>query len=262
MASGGGSNGSTSKSYKVSDIITFGTYPQSEKAAGVTVNTGEYKNVGGNIYYKGSDGAWYANKASKYYKVEPIKWKIIDFNSSGEAFLPAEGILAISPFFQYYGSGTRNVDGIEIEPNEYFYSMVNAFLTGQIYYDENNNEKDDYDQRGFLQQAFTEAEQARISNWAGNKIFLPANSDVSSNSFFPYSSVTGAASLRQKTNSAYSGTDETLVGKWWLSSKYLDSAASGSTNNEAYFVNRDGFCDNHEFVHVPLGVVPALFLKL
>ena len=69
--------------------IYFGMYPQTKKKKGVVVTenrdeTGRYyKGVDGNIYFKGLD---------EYFKVEPIKWKVL-YNYENKMLLISDKIL-------------------------------------------------------------------------------------------------------------------------------------------------------------------------
>ena len=83
----------------------FGEWPQTIIASGVTVNESISKENGLFTYYYGSDGAWYVKQAEeaygtdytysngtsvaqggtsyKYFKVEPIKWRVLTTNYCG-----------------------------------------------------------------------------------------------------------------------------------------------------------------------------------
>ena len=123
------------------DIVTFGSWPQTIKAANVEVDERcESKTVGDFTYYKGSDGQWYVHilenghkkewnwehdpkysdgsdvKDSSYnsyrwFKVEPIKWRVLTDNYSGKRLLLAENILVNNTYAQssnnYANSGIR-----------------------------------------------------------------------------------------------------------------------------------------------------------
>ena len=138
---GGGSNTSTPYT-KVDiqtigettyEIVTFGSFPQSEKTSTVSI-TSETKIVGSFTYYKGDDNEWYAELNSKYYKVEPIKWRVLttDYNGNGKKLLLAENILIKKPY--------------DDDSNSYADSTIRAYLTGD-----------------FLTTAFTQAEQDAIA---------------------------------------------------------------------------------------------------
>ena len=121
------------------DIVTFGTFPQSEKDSTVSI-TSESKIVGSFTYYKGDDNEWYAELNSKYYKVEPIKWRVLttnydhDGNAStpGKKLLFAENILINKPY--------------DDDSNSYADSTIRNYLKGD-----------------FLTIAFTQAEQDAIA---------------------------------------------------------------------------------------------------
>lgn len=188
------------------EYVSFGEWPQTIKASSVTVNESEIRQAGAYTYYKGSDGAWYAkclemagwddyrysngNTANRkeaycerYFKVEPIKWRVLthDYNGTGKALLLANKALINSAFYE--DSSSRK--GLEedtpysqkigrIPGSDYMHSRIRAFLNGKIYYvnedtdfekyGENNILKnDEFVNIGFLQTAFTEEEQEYIA---------------------------------------------------------------------------------------------------
>lgn len=85
--------------------VEFGDWPQTIKADDVTVDESISTEVGMFTYYMGSDGAWYAkikencyrsnhysngqsvassfDNSYKYFKVEPIKWRVLTANYRG-----------------------------------------------------------------------------------------------------------------------------------------------------------------------------------
>ena len=156
------------------DIVTFGTFPQSEKNSTVSI-TSETKIVGSFTYYKGDDNEWYAELKSKYYKVEPIKWRVLttnydhDGNAStpGKKLLLAESIL-INCMYYDYDSVNRTISAATVYPNNYEHSRIRAYLNGLSYQkkarDSGNQESDEtFVNKGFFQTAFTQAEQDAIS---------------------------------------------------------------------------------------------------
>ena len=72
---------------KVFDIVEFGDYPQSKKRSGVTVNENIFFMTGNNTYYAGSDCNYYAKVDSDYFKVEPIKWRVLTNDYNGKRLL-------------------------------------------------------------------------------------------------------------------------------------------------------------------------------
>lgn len=101
-----------------SKYVLFGDWPQTIKAASVTVDENQSMTMGDFTYYKGSDGYWYVKcienaqgteqtysdgtsvvqlsaNSTKYFKVEPIKWRVLNPNATGteKKLLLAESIL-------------------------------------------------------------------------------------------------------------------------------------------------------------------------
>ena len=168
-------------------ILTFGSWPQTIKADDVTI-TDETKTVGMFTYYKGSDGEWYAKVAEnaympnytysngtvvgqdgtseKYFKVEPIEWRVLTNNYRGKRLLLAESILVNCSFYDYIYVN-RNVKGVTVYPNNYEHSRIRAYLNGLSYQLKEGDsveqvENSEFYGIGFLQTAFTDAERAQI----------------------------------------------------------------------------------------------------
>ena len=215
-----GTDGSAGKS---GTYVLFGDWPQTIKAANVTVDESKVTVVGAHTYYKGSDGAWYIKimenkalghegqkgfrysdgtkvqnkykKTYRYFKVEPIKWRILtsNYNGTGKKLLLAEAALTNEQFCDTWGdyatfeavdgnhySFTLDVtlrkleNGTVIQHNNYEHSRLRAFLNGIAYVqgDENIYLKgvkpytrinEEFVGRGFLQTAFTPAMQSKIA---------------------------------------------------------------------------------------------------
>ena len=210
-----GTDGSVGKS---ASYVLFGDWPQTIKANSVTVDESKYAVMGAYTYYKGSDGFWYAkaivgpgdssykfsNGSSKgevraaspsktaYFKVEPIKWRILttNYNGSGKKLLLAESALTAERYYDVCTdntglgkgmpqSGDRLVlhvadslraksDGTLILHGNYEYSRIRAYLNGLSYTTrdergENEHVVNDFVSKGFLQTAFTSELQAKIA---------------------------------------------------------------------------------------------------
>ncbi len=164
--------------------VLFGEWPQTIKAADVEIEEGDSKTVGMYTYYKGTDGEWYAKlpeKAKeenytysngtsvaqggtsyKYFKVEPIKWRVLtsEYNGNLRKLLFAERVLI--NFAYYDTTSERTINGATVYPNNYKESRVRAFLNG-LSYNASESTNDDYDGNGFLQTAFTSSEQNCIA---------------------------------------------------------------------------------------------------
>ena len=278
VESGGGSSnpykkiGTQKINDKSYDIVTFGSFPQSEKTDDtITVNESELKTAGFYTYYKGSDGEWYAKLNSKYYKVEPIKWRVLttDYNGNGKKLLLAENILINKA---YHASLNNNYEN----------SSIRAYLTGD-----------------FLTTAFTQAEQDAIAtttvvnnaastNPDGNdklwnngdnqyasdtptsdKIFLLSEQEVTKADygFAAYNEYMGDGTHDDSTririttafakdSGAYQNDTEGYGGYWWLRSPHCDVCD----------VARRVYHDGHAISNYPVnddstGVVPALCLN-
>ena len=157
-----GTNGSVGTD---SIYVLFGDWPQSEKSADITIDETEKENIGMFTYYKGKDDFWYAKVQEKYYKVEPIKWRIVTENYKGKKLLFCESTLINCQWYDYYVN--RIIKGKEIIPNNYEHSKIRAFLNGLSYTvkpDKTSEqiENSDFLNKGFLQTAFTPELQKRI----------------------------------------------------------------------------------------------------
>ncbi|MBQ1709594.1 MAG: InlB B-repeat-containing protein, partial [Treponema sp.] len=166
-------------------LVKFGDFPQTIAASGISYSSSEvyngwylgsdgyfYEKCRENAYaadYTYSDGTtcaqWSAN-SEKYFKVEPIEWRVLtsDYNSTGKKLILAENLLTANVSYYNYASypSTRSIDGSTIQPNNYKYSQIRAYLNGLTYYDDSNTVMDSYENNGFLQKAFTTSAQNLI----------------------------------------------------------------------------------------------------
>lgn len=181
-----GTDGTVGKS---GQYVLFGDYPQSIKSEKVNILEDFYIQKGAFICYEGSDGNYYVKIQEKghnesniysngkpvskekesfqYFKIEPIKWRIIatNYNNSNTTYLLCETMIDSGiPFYPL--STMRNLNNKEICTNNYKYSTMRFFLNGKA-------EKDDdqlevhlayiQEEKGFLQSAFTESAQNLIA---------------------------------------------------------------------------------------------------
>lgn len=295
---------------------TFGYWPQTIKAESVTVDETKSVTMGGMTYYLGSDSNYYAKctenaysssytysngdtvaqssaNSEKYFKVEPIKWRVLNPNASGDKILVAESILMAIP---YYGSTSeRTLNETTIFANNYKYSNIRAYLNGtknQFVTDgETGTEFDvDWTNKGFLQTAFTTSEQSLIADTvvdnsadsttdSGNnlakatgfacdntedKIFLLSEKEATTTDygFTAYNlSGTGNSRIRvttdyAKANYAYQSTTAGYGGWWWI------RTPKRSFKRNARDVSTNGNADSDSDVDILCGgVVPALSIK-
>ena len=198
---------------KQATYVAFGDWPQTIKAESVTVDESQSVKVGAHTYFKGSDGAWYMKRTSVfatgaegpegyrysdgtrvrgtktlYFKVEPIKWRVVtnNYNGSGKKLLLSEYILTNIAYYDCDKDATRfdNVDGTQvyfkldknirrnddgsfIQHNNYEHSRLRAYLNGISYLQGDNDGNQAIDNEfvgaGFLQTAFTSDMQAGIA---------------------------------------------------------------------------------------------------
>lgn len=304
---------------KYSKYIYFGVFPKTVLSVGSTVTVDETISVkmGADTYYKGSDGEYYAkvkedafgtgtaykysdgtqaNQSSsnsyRYFKVEPIKWKVITDSYSGKCLLLAEDILTANvPYYE--GDTSRTIAGKTVCENNYKYSQIRAYLNGLDYYyskysSYNTVKKTDYTGKGFLQTAFTAEAQnliavttvdnsAASTTDSGNnvteateyacedtkdKIFLLSMKEATSYGFPAYNKYgSGNARIRKptdyaKANDALQDNNAGYGGDWWLRSPYYNS------DGIARDVDGDGSATMISVEQTNRGVVPALSISL
>ena len=143
----GGKDGSYTRD---GDYIYMGEYPQTIKAGNVTITT----TTDARGYYLGSDGSYYAKVTAApceegykfsngevvtagqdyYFKVEPIRWRVLK-EGNGTAFLLCDSIIANISYqpdythssnFNYYTSANGAPEGTFA--NNYKYSNARAWL--------------------------------------------------------------------------------------------------------------------------------------
>ena len=187
------------------DLVSFGLWPQTIKAATVNIDKNQTKTAGAFTYCRGSDGQWYANikenaygsdykytdgtavaqggTSEKWFKVEPIKWRVLttSYNGTGKKLLLAENILTNCAYYDY-----DNVDRGSVYPNNYEHSKVRAFLNGLSYSKKATNSSQtitcgDFFGKGFLYTAFTADEQAKIVGTSVGNSARSTNPDGSAN---------------------------------------------------------------------------------
>ena len=267
------------------EYILFGEYPQTIKSSDVTV--GDVADEDG--YYLGSDGERYAKVVAAeyfgafkffsdgsivregntyYFKVEPIRWRILS-ESDGSAFILADGIIA--NHYYHHTSSSTTIEGETVYASNYKHSDIRAWLNDE-----------------FLNTAFGDVAQSLIET-----------TEVDNSAFgFPLSDQQYACentfdkvlllSYREVTNSdygfsrAYSAYDEARMmtisdyalstgaevetdssgltcGVWWLRtpSDDRDNSVSCVCRNEEGYA-----CVSYNVNADHLGVVPAMNIKL
>ena len=283
------------------EYILFGEYPQTIKADNVTVTSTQDSRG----YYLGSDGNYYAKITATpftstytfstgsivssgsiyYFKVEPIRWRILS-EKNGEAFILCDSIIdtvLYQPDYTYDSSTgikytTANGAPEGTYANNYKYSNIRKWLNSTFY-----------------EAAFSSFESAKIlttevdnsgktlysygytgtinSTYAcentNDKVFLLSRSEAT-NSAYGFASYYGNRDkARKMVPSDYSRArgvfagcyDDTLPsiygGEWWLRSPYTDDGT------HARAIMLDGDCyDFNTAGRKNVGAVPALRIQL
>lgn len=169
----------------------FGDWPQTIKEESVTVDETKSVTMGGMTYYLGSDNNYYAKctenakadnytysdgttvaqastNSEKYFKVEPIKWRVLNPSASGNKILLAENILTANVAYYDYDDVNRTIGGETVYPNNYEHSKIRSYLNGLSYAVKATDSAEQttdstYNGIGFLQTAFTATAQSLIA---------------------------------------------------------------------------------------------------
>ena len=294
-----------------SRYVYFGVFPKTvlEEGGAIAVDETEMMVMGANTYYKGNDGNYYAkvtakpyeqsykysdgtkitSGAERYFRVEPIKWKVLttDYNGTKKALLLAEEILTARVPYYVKSWSNREINGNTVYPNNYKYSTLRAYLNGK-FEDEDTQEKTVYEGKGFLQTAFTSNARLLISDTVVNnekettsyredyyaeayacdntedKIFLLSMSEVINEDYgFDSDPFLSNTRIRvptdyAKANCVYQASDDRYGGYWWLRSPfYIDRYNACYVQNNGYVSSYYDCVDSTRS-----GVVPALSISL
>ena len=209
---------------------------------------------GNTVYYTYSDGLRLYNNKTEWFIVEPIKWRVLKENDGSVKVVSA---MILDRSCYYVDSYYRNIDGVDIAPNNYKHSTLREFL---------NN--------GFYNAAFTTAQQNAIlitdvdnsASTTGNSSNTYACENTQDKVFaLSYSEAVNSSYFADYTERRLKLTDYAIakgvsfsndyVVWWWLRSPNRSYA------NFAYFVDGDG-CSFIDVDYSYGGVVPALQISL
>lgn len=253
------------------DYILFGEYPQTIKADNVTITSTQDSRG----YYLGSDDYYYAKIVADpisssymfstgdtitegeiyYFKVEPIRWRIL-FTDGETAFILCDSI--ISGMAYDIGKNNNYADSdIRAWLNNEFYNTAfselhqeiiltttvdnSAYSTG---YDSNSNACEDTEDKIFLL-SYSEATNSEY----GFSSDLSIGDTTRCMQTSDYSRATNVFMNR------YDGSDYG-TGRWWLRSPYnlfTENARYINEQGSYNFTGTDGYA---------IGVVPALWITL
>lgn len=164
--------------------VEFGSWPQTKKTDNTITMSTTTSTVNGWTVYTGSDSKYYVLEGGNYYKIEPIRWRILtdsydhDANNttSGKKLLLAEKILI--PLKYYDNSNARTIGTTEVNPNNYEHSKIRAYLNGRSYTLDTGEDSSFSSNNCFLKFAFTDTEQNAIATTKVVNNAVSANPDV------------------------------------------------------------------------------------
>lgn len=253
------------------DLVSFGLWPQTKKADGLAIYERASKTAGCFTYCRGDDGQWYSKFNDEWFKVERVRWRVLETDSGGHKLLLAEEILYAKAF------------NSSINTMYYKDSDIRKWLNGNS----SSGSASDYGgEPGFLQTAFTADEQKSIvdtsvandeasmfpvefteedkNSWRPNyntepttdKIFLLSINEATRTEYgFGHYDVTTIAE-RVKSPVDFCASDRQAKNGKWL----LRSPASQHHFYQIQIVSGDGYILMSP-VTTTHGVVPALRVK-
>ena len=236
--------------------LYLGTYPQSlvddstiisnlnnisttNNLGYIEYNGNEYKKVTASPYqsnYAFTNGQTIVSGNTYYFKVEPIKWRILESND-GTYKLLTDMLLDNTKF--HTSLLTRTINETTIYVNNYEYSNIRAWLNG---YNGTSYNVDNYTNKGFIDIAFTESEKVLINetivdnslsstgnssniyicNNKTDKIYLLSYSEATNTNYGFGGSEAREAILTDyaRSKGCYMSTDSSYYGngEWWLRS--------------------------------------------
>ena len=238
--------------------IYYGKYPQTVVSDTSLINnlnnltetnSNGYYEYNGNEYAKFSakpnlssstfsNGTKVVNGSTYWFKVEPIKWKILS-QVNGELIVMSEYLLDAKQF--YNSTSNRTIDGQTIYPNNYEYSDIRSWLNNEFY----NKSFTETEQSNIITKlvdnslsSTCDSSNSYICNDTNDKVWLLSYSDATNTS---YGFTTNSKREAKVTDYAIANginysTDSSYLrnGYWWLRSPYSDHSIY------ARYVNFDG----------------------
>ena len=215
-----------------------------------------------------------------YFKVEPIKWRVL-YQDNNEYTLLCEMLLDNTNYYHMH-NWNRSVNGKIINSNNYKYSNVRAWLNG---YDGTTYDVEDYTNIGFYDVAFTEEEKLLINKTlvdnspssteimtnpnvcedTNDYLYLLSYKDVT-NPLYGFESSQSSTDTREaivsdyaRAKYCYMNLTEFYYGKgyWWLRSPtYINSIHVPLVN----YIGK--VCDNFDVTFEDVAVRPAMKITL
>ena len=241
----------------------------------------EYKKIISNVYknsYKFINGNKIVDNAVYYFKVEPIKWRVLNIENN-ECILLCEMLLENIVYNQSYYEN-RIINNETIYSNNYKYSNIRAWLNG---YDGSTYNVENYSNKGFYDIAFTEEEKTIIKNtfvdnsesttgYESNqyacentidKVYLLSNHDLINNLYgYDSSNKTEIQDKRKAIVTDYaraigSSIESDGCGYWWMRSPSYEKYYS------VHYVSNTGYIGSTlNVANIFLSVRPAIKIAL
>lgn len=253
--------------------ILFGEYPQSLKAIDVEITD----KTDARGYYLGSDGSYYAKitatpnseeytfadgsdvsaNAEYYFKVEPIRWRILS-ESEDSIVILCDSVIANGA---YQADLTKNKNNSYTSANgapsgtfanDYFYSGVRSWLNGE-----------------FSKAAFSDTEceiilTSSLDSNTEDKIYLLSLSEATCADYGFNTDASAYDEARRLTVSDYARATGAFIktnddyygnGSFWLRTPHPD------TSNSAYRLDSAGGVDEGYVNRAQYGIAPVLKIK-
>ncbi len=245
----------------------------------IEYNGEEYKKVTASPYgssYTFINGTTITSGNTYYFKVEPIKWRVLT-SSNGTYKLLSEMILDNTYF--YSSTSSRTINGKTIYPNNYEYSSIRAWLNG---YNGSSYNVSDYTNKGFIDIAFTEEERKLINstlvdnsadttgnstnsyvcNNTTDKIYLLSYKDLQNINYgFEYADYNNSSNTILAFVSDYARSKGCFIninnsyygaGFWWLRSAYYYDIISGG--NSSGYITKDYISNSENGIRAALEI--------
>ena len=276
--------------------ILFGEYPQTIKDDSVTIT----ETTDSRGYYLGSDGYYYAKVTATpygsnckfttgsavtkgtvyYFKVEPIRWRILT-DEGGRAFLLCDSVIANRCFYETPAKGTgvkRMIDGKAVYANNYEYSSIRKWLNEEFYKNAfsemqrqliaettvDNSARSTNPNVDTLQ--FNNGNNSYACANTNDKVFLLSEREATNSAYGFASDHTEKDTARRMKASDYARATGVSINtstrnygnaRWWLRSSHYYSG-----DDVCNITNEGSANDRYSVERTESGCVPALWISL
>ncbi|MDE5562102.1 MAG: hypothetical protein K2J01_00870 [Clostridiales bacterium] len=267
--------------HELGKFAMYGEYPQTIKAANVTV--GGTADADG--YYTGSDGAKYAKVTATpyfmytwsnvkfsndenviagtdyFFKVEPIKWRVLE-KKDGKTLLLCDTIIDSGVY--HNSQDSREIGGTTVYASNYMHSDIRAWLNGTFYAKAFSSAQQQNIQLTTVNNSAAttcKSENSYACENTQDKIFLPSYKEIHNSAYGFVSAGGDADESRMMLVSDYARATGAWMsdayawfgrGMWWTRSPIWDSAIDISQATPS------GTVAGSEVDSAYVGVVPAM----